>query len=353
MIPHNSLHELDYMRLFMAITILLGHCVVFGNFELFGDTTMFFNRWLGGMVVPYFFALTVFFLCIKGDILATSKKMAIRLFSLYLIWSLLYIPIHLCKYLLSKDRAEYIFSALKQFALGNFPLWYLWGGVTGIILLVISIRLLKHRLKLILSISLSLFLMASVFKYIILIDKDFFKFIYSYSDFGKFMVSDAFIRNGIFFGFPFITLGVFIGEQYKQHSILGIRTSIAGVLISFIIGIIEVRFSYVISGYDYAATGNQLKIFLVPSTYFLICLLIELSRFTPIKETRNLRKISGLIYFIHFEIMYFVGFALRKIHTSPYLYNLALGGITLLMSIAVSYSIIKASEKQPALKKLF
>lgn len=125
MIPHNSLHELDYMRLFMAITILLGHCVVFGNFELFGDTTMFFNRWLGGMVVPYFFALTVFFLCIKGDILATSKKMAIRLFSLYLIWSLLYIPIHLCKYLLSKDRAEYIFSALKQFALGNFPLWYL------------------------------------------------------------------------------------------------------------------------------------------------------------------------------------------------------------------------------------
>lgn len=128
MIKQNSLHELDYMRLFMAITILLAHCVVFGNYKLFGDTTLFFNRWLGGMVVPYFFALTGFFLCIKGDILATSKKMAIRLFSLYLIWSLLYIPIHLCKYLLSKDRAEYIFSALKQFALGNFPLWYLWGG---------------------------------------------------------------------------------------------------------------------------------------------------------------------------------------------------------------------------------
>lgn len=227
------------------------------------------------------------------------------------------------------------------------------GGVIGIILLVISIKLLKHRVKLILSISLSFFLIASVFKYIILIDKDFFKLIYSYSDFGKFMTSDDFTRNGIFFGFPFISLGVFIGEQYKQEALLGLRTTVIGLLASFIIGIIEIRFSYVVSGYNYAATGNQLKFFLVPSTYFLICLLIELSRFTPMKETRNIRKLSGLIYFIHFEVMYFVGFALKKIHTNPYLYNLALGGITLLVSIYVSHSIIKASEHHRILKKIF
>ena len=122
------MHELDYGRLVMAATILLAHCVVFGNSKVFGDATLYFNRWFACMVVPYFFALTGFFIRFSDDISSSAKKMAIKLVKLYVIWSLLYLPIHIMKFIFANNKTVYVMNAFRQFVIGNFPLWYLWGG---------------------------------------------------------------------------------------------------------------------------------------------------------------------------------------------------------------------------------
>ena len=121
------LHELDYMRIVMAVIILLGHCVTFGNSKVFGDTTLYFNRWLCSLVVPYFFTLTGFFIRLSDDVIRTGKRMAWRLFRLYVIWSILYLPVHIYNVSKAESKLSYILGALRAFVIGNFPLWYLWG----------------------------------------------------------------------------------------------------------------------------------------------------------------------------------------------------------------------------------
>ena len=108
-----SLHELDYMRLLMAVIILLGHCVLFGNSKLFGDTTLYFNRWLGCLVVPYFFTLTGFFIARSNNVVKNGLKMAGRLGKLYVIWSLLYLPVHVLNTIKAENKIGYITGELR------------------------------------------------------------------------------------------------------------------------------------------------------------------------------------------------------------------------------------------------
>lgn len=348
-----SLHEFDYMRLVMAILILLGHCVTFGNGKVFGDTTLYFNRWLGSLAVPYFFTLSGFFIRLSDDVIRTGKRMAWRLLKLYVIWSILYLPVHIYNAFKAESKLSYILGALKAFAIGNFPLWYLWGGCCGILLCIVLWKLFNANLKGLLAAGIVVYLVGSVFKYAVLLRGDFATRIGNAGAIGKFMLTDDFVRNGFVFGFPFIALGIYLAEKHQEESDLGLRVSIVGFVCSLIFGLVEVRLTYVASGFMYAATGNHLKVFLFPATYFLISMLIRISGMTQAKDTTIIRKMAGIIYFVHGEVRVFVEAVLRYLNTSSYIFNLLSGGLTAVISILVAWTMIKMSQKHKVLKKLY
>lgn len=348
-----SLHELDYMRLVMAATILLAHCIVFGNSKVFGDATLYFNRWFACMVVPYFYSLTGFFIVFSNDISSSAKKMAIKLFKLYVIWSLLYFPIHVLNYISSNNKTVYVMNAIRQFVIGNFPLWFLWGGSIGIAVFFVLYNITKANMKQMMRIAFIVFLFGSAYKYAILLNKGFVNIIKSFGVVGSFALTDDFVRNGVFFGFPFIALGMYIGECYKKNSNPGLRETIVGLFLSLVFGLIEVKLAYAVSNYDYRATANQLKIFLFPAIYYLTCLLLRMSEYTGARNTYSIRKIAALMFFLHWEIAVFVRVMLRYVNTSPYLLNLLWGIITLFLSVMGAKLIISYSKKYEWLKLLY
>ena len=192
-----------------------------------------------------------------------------------------------------------------------------------------------------------------MFKYAVLLDGDFTTRVGNAGSIGKFMLTDDFVRNGFFFGFPFIALGIYLAEKHQEENDLGLRASIAGLVCSLIFGLVEVRLTYVVSGFVYAATGNQLKVFLFPTTYFLISMLIRISGMTQAKDTTKIRKMAGIIYFVHGGVRVFVEALLRYLNTGSYIFNLLSGGLTAGISIIVAWMMIKMSQKHKVLKKLY
>lgn len=192
-----------------------------------------------------------------------------------------------------------------------------------------------------------------MFKYAVLLDGDFATKVGNAGAIGKFMLTDDFVRNGFFFGFPFIALGIYLAEKHQEENDLELRASTAGLVYSPIFGLVEVRLTYVASGFVYAATGNQLKVFLFPATYFLISLLIRISGMTQAKDTTIIRKMAGIIYFVHWEVRVFVEALLRYFNTSSYIFNLLSGGLTAGLAILIAWMMIRTSQKYKGLRKLY
>ena len=227
------------------------------------------------------------------------------------------------------------------------------GGAIGVSIVLVLYKITKANLKQMVRIAIIFFLFGAAFKYAILLNKGFVIFIKSFGAAGLFALSDDFVRNGIFFGFPFIALGMYIGECYQNNCYPKLRTTIAGLFLSLVFGLIEVRLAYVVSNFDFRATANQLKIFLFPAIYYLICLLLRISEYTDGQDTFAVRKIAALMFFVHFEIYFFVKAGLKYVNTSFYIINLLQGLITLLLSVIVAKLIIKYSKKYEWLKKLY
>ena len=227
------------------------------------------------------------------------------------------------------------------------------GGVLGILLCIGLWRLFRGNLKGLMITGIIVYLCGSIFKYVILMDAEIAAKIGGLGAFGKFMLTDDFVRNGFFFGFPYIALGFYLSDREQEDKVMGLITSITGVICSLIFGLIEVRLSYVASDFNYAATGNQLKLFLYPTIFFLILMLIRISDITEAKDTRQIRKLSGLIFFMHWGIRVFIEALLRAIGTSSYLFNLLSGSLTLVLSFVFAFIMLKLSERHPVLKKLY
>ncbi len=348
-----SLHELDYMRLIMVVLIVLAHCALFGPYKVFGNTTLYFNRWLCCLVVPYFFTLTGFFIKRSHNVVRTGLKMASRLIKLYVIWNVLYFPVYVLEATKASDKFVYLTGAIKSFVYSKFPLWYLWGCCMGVLLCIGLWKAFKNNVKGLLVAGIVVFLCGSVFRYGILMDADIASKIGSLRVFGNFMLSDDFVRNGFFFGFPFIALGFYLAEREQENKTLGIRGSIIGLICSLIIGLIEVQLSYVASGFKYIVTGNQLKIFAYPTIFFMIELLIKISDLTEAKDTRQIRKLAGLIYLVHWGFRIFIEAFLHAIGTNSYIFNLLSGSITLIISLGFAIIILRLSEKYRFLKKFY
>ena len=266
--------SLDYFKVFLAFCVVLLHGGwLYDISELAGylHVNGFFR-----IAVPLFFIINGYYFYNISSLNAL-KKWSSRVFLLYVIWTIIYLPVMIYSLSLSQ-----VFICLFT---GYFVLWYLIAMlVAGLLLFFLK----KYSDKfLILSSFILLFLgyliqsigTMSVFSGFI----------------GEVLSWGPFHRNFIFFGFPFMTIGYLIR---KNNIDLSFKISILLSLLFLIILFLE---SYVNYKLSHKAIDILLSLsFLCPIIFLII------KKIKVLGSSKNIANFSTGIFLIHAYVLFFL-----------------------------------------------
>lgn len=283
----NNQGAFDVAKIGAAILVVAVHCLP-SNSDI-TITSFLINNVLGRIAVPFFFASSGYFLA-GNDIenIETVKKYIKRLIELYFIWSLLYLPANIYIWFQNKNIALEIMGYIKDvFFVGSFvPFWYFPALIFSV--MAVHILLKYFNCKTVFLVALGI--------YIVGVFGDAYYGFLSVTPKIK-LIFDGYLnffettRNGFFFGFIFVALGVYIRKNYKD---MDIKKSSVGLLLSLIALLCEAYFiSLSQEALDYNLYFSNLAVI-----YFLILTLqgIELPAH---KRYKVFRKISILIFGFH------------------------------------------------------
>ncbi len=304
---------IDIAKILMAILVIGGHTEPFG-----------FNFWLDkgfGIVtrlcVPFFFVTSAYFFWNKEKSAMTFLK---RIVLLYVVWSIIYLPFDI-----SKLKEMSLPQLLNRFlwAGNEHALWYLCGTIIGFIITYALLKILKPKYVLIIAI---LLLVIGTLKS---------TYSTAISSFCGFSLPDySGSRNGLFYGFPYIALGMAIAKSKTQGKTDNRKKLYIGFAVSLLLLMIE-SYMFVI---HFKAESTILWLSVFPYSYYFFMIANNVD--VQIKKTYSLifRKMSTLMY------------------VSQYLFIPVLSGYlsTMLLFIAVVSStaafaliIIKLSDVKP------
>lgn len=183
---------IDITKFLMAILVIGIHTAPFG-----------FNYWLDKgfgiftrLCVPFFFVSSGYFFFKKES--RNERKYLWRLLVLLIIWSLIYLPFDLYR------LKEMSLWQVAKYYLWNGPehaLWYLSGSMVGFIVLWSLLRFFRPKSILVIAVVV-LLCGCALSTYIPLTEKVFDNDIDGIN-----------CRNGLFYAFPYMTLGMIIARQ--------------------------------------------------------------------------------------------------------------------------------------------
>lgn len=336
-------NAIDLAKFICAIFVVAIHVAPFGSNG--SSICMLFNyaiqQWLARAAVPFFFVASGFFFRkfgFKESSMETSKNYIIRLVKLYIIWTIIYFPLHVKSILFSEEGLFHelmIYVRNFIFAGSHGQLWYFPALIFSVVVLSF---LLSRRIntKYIIIISMLLYVIG-------LLDQSWFGIIepiriYVPSFWNILKLIENIIvttRNGLFEGLLFVTIGVVIADHGFNISR---KKALLGFVLSYIAMLIEVAFVtyfHLIKGYD-------MYICLVPLSYFMFGLIVNYRIPSDSDVFKLLRILSSLIFYIHLWIKWglmkifdFIGFDVEK--------TCLLFILTAIGSIVCSYVIIKLS----------
>lgn len=341
-----NFNSFDIAKFVCSILVVIIHTAPFGEHEttnVFSYVGFFVQQGLCRLAVPLFFIFSGFFLYRKTPLNKFSyeptKKYIIHILKLYLLWSLIYLPLQLLDILHNTKGILYgIGSYIKKFIfVGSYShLWYL----NALLCSVSIVSFLLHKKfspKKILCISLILYVLG-------LFGDTYYGLITSLFDvpfIGNllslyFQIFDT-TRNGLFFAFFFLSLGMFLSEN---KLLLNKRKSLLFGMGSVFMLLIE---TFILNKFNLPKDYN-IYLFAIP-----VCLFCFLY-FKTIKLKDNniyiyMRKISSLIFYGHMWIFQLViiisNFLVINISNTPLLFFIVLG-----ITIFIAIIIIKLSEKR-------
>ena len=264
----------DMVKILMAVLVVGIHTEPLG-----------FNIWLDygfGIVtrfcVPFFFVANGYFFWTKSRKATTYIK---RLLTLYFVWSLIYLPFDipvLKEVSIQKILKRYLWDG------NDHALWYLLGSITGFLIVFILMKIISEK---------SVFFISVVFLLIGCLKS-------TWSPMVKQFVSIEIhnymgIRNGLFYAFPYIALGMIIarvdicdrnesiGESIRRWGI-GIILSVGFLIAESILFVI------------YFHTDSRILWFSVlPCSYYFFMLVKSLEIAIPNRISFFIRKVSTLI----------------------------------------------------------
>lgn len=338
-------NSLDLMKFISAILIIILHTNPFSSYSKI--VSFGFRNIVTIIAVPFFFCTSGFLFFKKISLLTTKEKVTYfkkylkRLFIIYFLWSIVYLPFVIYKW--SENRSLYIqlLEYIKNFIFeGSYStIWFL-----PALIVAISLCFYLHKIfnfKKILIIAFLIYSIACMMtNYYGLVEK-----IPIFSNFMEnYYRLFSSVKNGVFFGFIFVALGGYISELKIKKSILinGILCIIFGLLL-MIESIIPILFKF-------KQFGCDIKLFLVPFTFYLMLILLQVH----LKDRRmytNMRKISLLLFlsqriFLSLAQIFLINTIFVK---NSMIYFIMILGTTLIFSILF----IKISEKKVFLKYFY
>lgn len=265
------------MKFFMAIVVIAIHTNPLSVLGI--DMINNIAAFVMSLAVPFFFTASGFFIGKKtldkpvSERLQSIYRYIAKMCRLYVVWTAIFLPFTIYGFVadgLTVWQSVVLFSRNVLFVGENFmswPLWYLLGGIVGgsLVYLMTCFRL---SLKWMIGVAALLYVL---------------KVVIDSSNADDNAIVSLYLRlfkntrNGIFIGFQYLVLGMFIGQVKAYASkALCLSLLVFGLFIHF--------------------CGFQSSLFIVD--YALFALLLQ----TPVPcddRCKFLRQLSGIVYFTH------------------------------------------------------
>ena len=297
-IDGENYNSIDLIKFICSILVMMIHIAPFGRLNDGGDIfdlNYFIQNYIARVAAPYFFVSTGFLLFKKTAYTNIDtmliKKYIVKLFRLYIIWSIIYLPLVIRAFL--GNRNGFIIDALffiRDFIfIGSYShLWYLNATIISVVL--ISYFLIKGvRIKKILITALSLYLvglLAQSWFGVITPMRELLPGVWKIMKIVELAIATT--RNGLFEGFLFVGLGMFLA--FSNFSISK-KKSLYCFLISMVLMLIEI----VVLEKANWINGHDMYLFLVPVTFFGFMYIKDITLAnSPVYKV--LRNLSSLIF---------------------------------------------------------
>ncbi|MFS0783661.1 acyltransferase [Bacillus sp. 1P06AnD] len=319
-----SYNAIDLMRFVAALFVISIHT------DPFLDLSPAFNYiWVSGVcrvAVPFFFMASGYFFFKKLDGHSGSGEKqtflliyAKKLLKLYVLWSLIYLPLQAMVWLAKGGGWQYWGEYLQKFFFEGsyYTLWYLPSLLFAVVFSYCLFKFLKP--KFVMYITFTLFVAGTLLQsyYDLFQQQDLLSWYYA-----LFLTT----RNGLFFGSFFVSAGIYLamfGEKRKP------RKDLWYCILFFLFLLLEVS---LLRGESFTK-GNGMWLMLAPAVYFLFSFLRNAGlRNRPIY--RMLRPISFLMYVSHGLFLLTVGIVFQM---NSFLYSTAIVVLSFLFSIGFIY----------------
>ena len=335
----NKVHyqNLDILKYISAILIMILHLRPFINFS--DQLDLAFNNIITRICVPIFFIITGYFVAKKEKNNENYIKDYVKkTIPLYLVWSLLYVPIiigtiiqylpiineYLSKINISLPLFIILSMLLLPFAIlialcytgTYYHLWYFPAIIFS--LLILKKWKNKFDIKYLLVISFILLLFGATETYYGILPLSIKELLsYYYNIFFT-------TRNFLFFGLFYVVLGYFIGTKEKVYS----KYCFAKLIISFFLLVFEA-----ILLHDTSRLNSNILLSCVPLTYHLFISVIYITN--NIKLKFQFGSLSKYYYLIHPMIIYILSISYPKLNNNPWLEIFIVLVITHIISLII------------------
>lgn len=240
------------------------------------------------IAVPFFFISSGYFLGVNGLSKENVIKSIKKNFKLYLVWTVLYLPISVLFFMPEFGNILVNFTVLGFY----YHLWF----IPALLFSLVAMYFLNKYLKpLTITIISFIFFCVGVFgdAYYGLLPKGILLDLMN-----QFLQIFRTTRNGLFFGFLFVALGYLIQKTQIQDRIR-VKYAWIGFILSYSLMFVEMG---LLMTYTEPFEYNM-YFSMIPTTFFLLVLCLHYPSET---SGQDYRIKSGVIYFSHFLVYYFM-----------------------------------------------
>ncbi len=273
--PNRVDGTIDILKVIMAILVIGIHT------EPFGFNT-WFDRGFGiitRLCVPFFFTTSAYFFWVNGANLQTFVK---RIFRLYIIWVIIYLPFDL-QDLLAMSVPELIYRFL--WAGAEHALWYLWASIIGVAIIYLLLKIFKPQI---------VFAIAMTVLFVGILGTTWFPLTELVLE--NNCIAFSSVRDGLFYGFPYLSLGMMIAKSED----LGKSRRVSKLWLGFALSLIALIVESLIFVIILQTKATSMWVSVVPITYFLFLLANNIHIWIDKKISLFFRKLSTLVYVSHY-----------------------------------------------------
>lgn len=275
-------HAIDFCKFICAIMVVAIHCPPLDDFSTILSFVLknIFCR----VAVPFFFIAAGFFFKNKINQRKKAVGYVSRLLILYIIYTIIYMPLA-WKLGWMNDLKTYIRKSIM--IRSYIHLWFFVALIMAVILLYFFVNQLRMTDKILVFVAVILYIIGVIGNaYVTILPSDIQNNVWISAYYKYFETT----RNGIFFGFPLVSIGYLIGKNknkiYKCNYFKWTLLFFAGTLLETLISVRWTGFS-----------SRDVSFMLLPTSVsmFLWIAFIPISRKAEFKAKR-LRKLSTLIF---------------------------------------------------------